>query len=79
MTDKITVSLPTPLVLVLDGLARQWKTTRSGAVARLITQAEKHKFESELAEGYAEYAAINRRDAEFFLPAQAEVLPGDSD
>ncbi|HUW63394.1 MAG TPA: CopG family transcriptional regulator [Spirochaetia bacterium] len=79
MTDKITVSLPAPLILTLDGLAARWKTTRSGAVAELIRQAEKAKFESELAEGYAEYAAQNRRDAEFFLPAQAEVLPNDSD
>ena len=32
------------------------------------------KMNKELEEGYVAWAEINRRDAEFFLPAQAEVV-----
>ncbi|MEW6573182.1 MAG: hypothetical protein AB1374_06065 [Bacillota bacterium] len=35
------------------------------------------KMNKELEEGYVAWAETNRRDAEFFLPAQAEVVPAD--
>lgn len=74
MTSKITVSLPFPLLAVLDRLAKQWATTRSGAVAELLRRAEQEEMAKELAEGYSAWAEINRKDAEAFLPAQAEVI-----
>jgi hypothetical protein len=33
------------------------------------------KMNKELEEGYVAYAELHRRDAEFFLPAQAEAVP----
>ena len=74
---KITVSLPEPLLVTLDRLARQWATTRSGAVAELLRRAEREELEQELEEGYITWAEANRRDAEAFLPAQAEVVLRD--
>lgn len=35
---------------------------------------EPAKMNNELEEGYIAWAEIHRRDAEFFLPAQAEVV-----
>jgi CopG family transcriptional regulator/antitoxin EndoAI len=74
---KITVSLPEPLLTTLDRLARQWATTRSGAVAELLRRAEREELERQLEEGYAAWAETNRSDAEVFLPAQAEVVLRD--
>ena len=71
---KITVSLPSPLLAVLDRLAGLWATTRSGAVAELLRRAEREELEKEMAEGYAAWAEVNRKDAEAFLPAQSEVV-----
>ncbi|MBC7106095.1 MAG: ribbon-helix-helix protein, CopG family [Firmicutes bacterium] len=74
---KITVSLPEPLLAALDRLARQWATTRSGAVAELLRRAEREELERQLEEGYVAWAEANRSDAEVFLPAQAEVVLRD--
>ncbi|RPF42019.1 CopG family transcriptional regulator/antitoxin EndoAI [Thermodesulfitimonas autotrophica] len=77
MSAKITVSLPEPLLAVLDRVARRLSTTRSGAVAELLRRAEREELERELEEGYAAWAESNKADAEFFLPAQAEVVLRD--
>lgn len=77
VSAKITVSLPEPLLAVLDRLARQMATTRSGAIAELLRRAERAELERELEEGYAAWAEANRKDAAAFLPAQAEVVLGD--
>ncbi|MCL6477842.1 MAG: CopG family transcriptional regulator [Peptococcaceae bacterium] len=74
MACKITISLPAPLLAVLDKLTEEWKTTRSGAIANLLQQVKQKELEKELAEGYAALAEDNRRDAELFFPAQAEVV-----
>lgn len=74
---KITVSLPEPLLATLDRLARQWATTRSGAVAELLRRAEREELERELEEGYVAWAEANLKHAEAFLPAQAEVVLRD--
>ncbi|RKO68111.1 CopG family ribbon-helix-helix protein [Desulfofundulus salinus] len=75
--EKITVSLPSPLLAVLDGLARKWSTTRSDAVAELIRRVEQEELEEQLKEGYLALAEANRKDAGFFLHAQAEVVLRD--
>ncbi|MCL6448579.1 MAG: ribbon-helix-helix domain-containing protein [Armatimonadetes bacterium] len=72
--SKITVSLPSPLLAVLDRLAHLWATTRSGAVAELLRRAEREELEKEMAEGYAAWAEVNRNDAEAFLSAQIEAV-----
>ncbi len=77
VSTKITVSLPEPLLAVLDRLARQLSTTRSGAVAELLRRAERAELEREMEEGYAIWAEFNSADAELFLPAQAEVVLRD--
>ncbi|MGB9867942.1 MAG: ribbon-helix-helix protein, CopG family [Bacillota bacterium] len=74
VSAKITVSLPEPLVTVLDRLAERLDTSRSGAVAELLRRAEREELERELEEGYIAWAEANRSDAELFLPAQAEVV-----
>jgi len=79
MTSKITISLPVQLLAILDKLTEEWKTTRSGAIANLLQQVKQKELEKELAEGYAALAEDNRRDAEFFFPAQAEVVFRDRD
>lgn len=71
---RVTISLPEPLLAVLDRLARRLSTTRSGAVAELLRRVEKEELERELREGYAALAAQAEKDAELFLPAQAEVV-----
>lgn len=74
MSAKIAISLPERLLPVLDRLAQEWATTRSGAVAELLRQAERKELKSRLKEGYLEMAELHRADAELFLPAQAEAL-----
>jgi len=77
MAAKITISLPPSLLKVLDRVAERLSTTRSGAVAELLRQVERAEMEREMEEGYAVCAALNRTDAEAFLPAQAEVILRD--
>lgn len=50
--EKITVSLLSPLLTVLERLARKWSTTRSGAVAELIRRVEKEELEEQLKEDF---------------------------
>ena len=72
--SKITVSLPSSLLTVLDRLAHQWATTRSGTIAELLRRAEQEELERELAEGYTAWAKVNKQEAEVFIPAQSEVI-----
>lgn len=77
MAAKITISLSPSLLKVLDRVAERFATTRSGAVAELLRRVEREEMERQLEEGYAACAALNRADAEAFLPAQAEVILRD--
>lgn len=74
VSAKITVSLPDPLLTVLDRLARKWNTTRSGAVAELLRLAERRELEEQMKEGYLALAESHQADAELFFPAQAEAV-----
>lgn len=77
---KLTVSLPLSLLAVLDTLARQWGTTRSGAVAELSRQTGQQELEQELAEGYVAWAEKNKRDSEreFFKDLKRRSLKGEN-
>lgn len=70
MARKLTVSIPDSLVVTLDNLTATWQTTRSGALARLLRDAEKRRLDEEMIEGYK---SIRNSDIEFYLPAQSEV------
>lgn len=74
---KIAVSLPERLLPVLDRLAQEWNTTRSGAIAELLRRAEREELENRLREGYLALAESHKADAELFFPAQAEVVLRD--
>jgi CopG family transcriptional regulator/antitoxin EndoAI len=74
MNAKIAVSLPEQLLPVLDRLAQEWNTTRSGAIAELLRRAEREELENRLREGYLALAESHKTDAELFFPAQAEVV-----
>jgi CopG family transcriptional regulator/antitoxin EndoAI len=74
VSTKITVSLPDPLLTVLDQLARKWNTTRSGAVAELLRLAERRELEEQMKEGYLALAESHQADIELFFPAQAEAV-----
>jgi hypothetical protein len=71
MAKKFTVSMPDNLVITLDGLTATWKTTRSGALAKLLQEAEMRRMEEEMIEGYK--TMHKNDDIEFYLPAQSEV------
>lgn len=75
MTQKMTISIPDELINVLDNLATMWETTRSGVFAQLLRESEKDLLDQEMAEGYK---SLSETDIEFYLPAQAEVVLGDS-
>lgn len=79
MTEKITISLPRELVSVLDAMVRAWKTTRSGAIRKLLERSQREQLEAIMAEGYQEWAEKNRADAELHFAAQAEVVLGGSE
>ncbi|HAG11418.1 MAG TPA: CopG family transcriptional regulator [Desulfotomaculum sp.] len=74
MSNKITISLSSMLINVLDQLACQWATTRSGAVAELLRRIKQEEIEKELAEGYAVLSEVNRKEAEVTISAQSEVV-----
>lgn len=74
---KVTITLTQDLLAILDGIGRREKTTRSGAVARLLRRASQAEVESQMAEGYRVMAEENLRQAELSLPAQAEVILRD--
>lgn len=77
MNSKVTVSLHPSLLAFLDRLARKWKTTRSGALAELLHQAEQKEIEKEMEEGYIALAEVNKAEAEAFLSVQLEVVDRD--
>lgn len=77
MTNKITISLSSSLLEMLDQLARKWGTTRSNAVAELLREVKRKELKSKLEEGYTTWADVNHQDAETFLPSQAEVVLND--
>jgi len=74
MSSKITISLSSTLITVLDQLACQWATTRSGAVAELLRRIKQEEMEKELAEGYTVLLEVNLKEAEAFLSAQSEAV-----
>jgi metal-responsive CopG/Arc/MetJ family transcriptional regulator len=74
---KVSVSLPDSKLMLLDKLAKKWKTTRSGAVVELLRHIEQDGLEEELAEGYAALADSNKEDMRLFFHAQAEVVNRD--
>ena len=49
---RFTVSLSADLASVLDDLARQWKTGRSGVMAKLLQEARAIQLRESLIEGY---------------------------
>jgi metal-responsive CopG/Arc/MetJ family transcriptional regulator len=75
--QRFSVSLPARLVTVLDELARERGTTRSGLLAEWATRAERQRLETVMAEGYREMAEVNRHLAEQSLPAATEVVLRD--
>lgn len=77
MNSKVTVSLHPSLLAFLDRLARKWKTTRSGALAELLRQAEQKEIEQKMKEGYIALAEANKSETEVFIPAQLEVVARD--
>jgi metal-responsive CopG/Arc/MetJ family transcriptional regulator len=62
MTVRLTLSLSSEILNILDNLAKELETTRSGAVTELI-------YRYNLAKGYAEWAETNKKEAEFILPS----------
>ncbi len=73
---KVSVSLPDSKLMLLDQLAKKWKT-RSGAVLELLRHIEQEELEEELAEGYVALADSNKEDMRLFFNAQAEVVNRD--
>jgi len=74
MSSKITISLSPLLINVLDQLACQWATTRSGAVAELLRRIKQEETVKEMAEGYTVLSKVNRKEVEVSLSAQSEVV-----
>jgi CopG family transcriptional regulator/antitoxin EndoAI len=74
MADRITISLPSGMLSILDSLTKELNTTRSGAIAELIRREQNNRIEQELAKGYIELAKFNKEEAELAFPSQAEVV-----
>ncbi|MDN5293191.1 MAG: hypothetical protein PWQ91_415 [Eubacteriales bacterium] len=47
--------------------------------SKLIEQAERNELEAQLKEGYLELVEIHQKEAEFFFPAQYEVVQEKGD
>jgi len=75
--SKVTISLPENLLKTLDGFAANWETSRSGAVAELISRTEKSNLENEMALGYMELANLNKNESQLHFQTQAEVVLND--
>lgn len=71
---KVTISLSDELLQTLDDFAASWNTSRSGAVAELISRIEKANLESEMALGYKELADLNKSEAQLYFLAQMEAI-----
>lgn len=74
---RITVSLPEEQLLYLNQLAKQWDTTRSGAVLKILEKHQKKIQEQLMVEGYKEMSLLNQEEANLAFPAQAEVVLRD--
>jgi metal-responsive CopG/Arc/MetJ family transcriptional regulator len=77
MADKITISLPSGMLTVLDELSQVWETTRSGVVAELIRMGKQQEIAKQLAIGYAEWALENQKESNLVFDAQSEVVLRD--
>jgi metal-responsive CopG/Arc/MetJ family transcriptional regulator len=65
---EITLDLSSELLSILDDLAKELGTDRSGAVAELLRRYE-------LATGYLELAETNKKEAELLLPTWTARVP----
>ncbi len=74
---KVSVSLPDSMLMLLDKLAKKWKTTRSGAVVELLRHIEQEELEEELAKGYVALAESSKEDMKLYFPTQDEVVNRD--
>ncbi|MBI2851080.1 MAG: CopG family transcriptional regulator [Chloroflexi bacterium] len=73
--EKVTISLPKEMVLFADRLAKEKKISRSKAIASLLEEAARRRFEAEMVEGYQVMAEENRKFAAMVFEAQREILP----
>lgn len=71
---KVTISLPTGLLAVADGLAKARAKTRSGVIAELLEKEERVRVEALMEQGYREMAEEDRRLAEEAFPLAGEML-----
>ena len=71
---RVTIGLPPESLAFADRLAKEWSTTRSGVVARLLDQERKARVRILMEEGYREMASENRRHAEEALRLAREVM-----
>ena len=77
--QRFSVSFPSNLKRVVDELARERGTTRSGLLAGLVSDAERRRVAELMAEGYQVMAEENRRLANEALPSAADVMLRDVD
>lgn len=75
--SKITISLPPSLVDVVDRLAKERSTTRSGVIAELLKKEVKAEIEALMAQGYQDCGEENRLEAEEALGLTGEVALRD--
>ncbi len=66
----VTLSIPEDLLETLDKFARDWNTSRSGAIAQMILRTEKANLEAEMALGYKEMAELNKNEAQYYFQSQ---------
>ncbi|MEK7681915.1 MAG: CopG family transcriptional regulator [Chloroflexota bacterium] len=71
---KVTISLPTGLLAVADGLARERAKTRSGVIAELLEKEEHARIHALMEQGYREMADEDRRLAEEAFPLAGEMM-----
>lgn len=74
---RLTVSLPEPVVKMLENLAARFGTTKSETVARLIVEREREELEAAMAEGYQAMDRENITEVDAALFAQSEVARRD--
>ena len=71
---KITISMPAGLLAYIDARARTLNTSRSGYIARTLSQWRAAEEERLAAEGYRFYAQESAEFAQASAGAVAEVL-----
>ena len=74
---KITISLPKELLDLVDRLAKEQSTSRSGLIAELLRNEEKGRISLLMAQGYRELSHENRDEAEEALTLTREVVLRD--